>query len=411
MEQNTVIHKLDQKDFDLEIKPEWNNGKQLNIFCSFTYITPNYSVLFTLNELKKFVDQGNHKVFLVIWDMNTLANPYFKRMCSSSRITDPNLFINQKITELKDLIESLGFDREKISIYKSSELWKRFISYTDQNLFQEFYAVLAQMKIKDYVANDKVSHLAQIPMDLFFCNYFHKLFPEDSSRPIDLAFFGQDKENVYLATRDFMMKEGLVENKKPIFISIKDFPYLLHNHNVPEWNMVLKDIKNILINFPFTKKDIFSVFRHITNSINIRVREEDSFEELDYREFYNNYKDQTNEELIEILAENLHRYLKHHRKKYLETSGRIEESVMNVTNKDDVKNIGQVLKSELALEILLLSDGTRTISEISRELNKSVANISMYANKLRKMNLIRTLDNGKVKRNIKGVKVNFELGL
>jgi len=156
--QTTIIHKQDEKDFNLEIKPEWKDGKQMNIFCSFTYITPNYSVLFTLNELKKFVDQGNHKIFLVIWDMNTLSNPYFKRMCSSRKISNPDFFIDQKIAELKDLVESLGFDREKFAIYKSSELWKRFISYSEENLFQEFYSVLAQMQIKDFVANARQTY-------------------------------------------------------------------------------------------------------------------------------------------------------------------------------------------------------------------------------------------------------------
>jgi len=84
---------------------------------------------------------------------------------------------------------------------------------------------------------------------------------------------------------------------------------------------------------------------------------------------------------------------------------------LNITKKQDVKNIGQVLRSEIALEILLLADGTRNTSEISRELKKSVATISTYANRLKKMNLIRVLADEKIKRNIKGLKVNFELGI
>ena len=41
----------------------------------------------------------------------------------------------------------------------------------------------------------------------------------------------------------------------------------------------------------------------------------------------------------------------------------------------------------------------------------SHSRVSTYANRLKKMNLIRVLPNGKIKRNIKGLKVNFELGL
>jgi len=69
---------------------------------------------------------------------------------------------------------------------------------------------------------------------------------------------------------------------------------------------------------------------------------------------------------------NLFEYLKEHRKKFLETNGRIEESVLSLTNKGDVKNMGKVLKSDIALEILLLADGSKNTSEISRELKKMV---------------------------------------
>jgi len=408
---NIQVHKTDKEAFDLEIKPDLKNKKQLNIFCSFTYITPNYSVLFTLNELKKFVDQGNCKIFLVIWDMNTLSNSYFKKMCSARKISNPNLFIDQKVSELRDIANSIGFEKENLSIYKSSDLWKRLISYNDENIFQDFYSVLGQMKVKDFVSNDKISHLVQIPMDIFFCNYFHKLYPEDTSREIDIAVFGQDKESLYVPTREIMIKEGLIENKKPLFVLIKRFPYLIYNSNLPEWNMGLKDIKNILINFPLTKTEIFILFKHINNIIDIKVRQKDKNVELNYNEFYDEYKNNSEKELMEILAENLFRYLKEHRRKFLETSGRVEESILNLVKKQDVKNIGQVLKSDIALEILLLADGSKNTSEISRELGKSIATISTYSNRLKKMNLIRVLKDGKIKRNIKGLKINFELGL
>lgn len=408
---NTQVYKTDEDAFKLWIEPDLKSGKQLNIFCSFTYITPNYAVLFTLNELKKFVGQGNFKIFLVIWDMNTLSNSYFKKMCSARKISNPDFFIDQKISELRDIADSIGFEKENLFIYKSSDLWKRLISYAEENIFQEFYSILAQMKVQDFVANNKVSHLVQIPMDLFFCNYFHKLYPEDTNREMDLAFLGQDKESLYISTREFMIHEGLIENKKPVFIIIKSFPYLIYNYNLPEWDMGLNDIKNILANFPLTKKEIFVLFSHIANVINIKVKNKEKSLELDYNEFYSEYKESPQKELIEVLAENLLIYLKEHRKRFLEKSGRIEEAILNLVKKQDVKNIGQVLKSDIAFEILLLADGSKNTTQISKELNKSVATISTYANRLKKMNLIRILPDGKVKRNVRGFKVNLELGL
>jgi len=408
---NTII---ENKEYEIAIKPDIENKKQLNVFCSFTFITPNNSILFTLNELKRFVKQGNFKIFLMIWDMNTLSNPYFKRLCGSRKITDPDFFINKKVAELKDLAESMGFDKEKVSVYKSSDLWKRFIAYEEDNIFQEFYSVLAQMKIKDYVENHKVNHLFQLPMDIFFCNNFHKFFPEDTSKPMDIAFFGQDKEKLYRITRELMLKEGLIENEKPAFALVKNFPYLIYNHNVPEWNMGLKDIKNILVNFPLKRKEIFVLFKYIASgseSEEIVVKVDQKSEKYTYDEFCNEFEKTPDKELLNILSENLFAYLKNHRKKYLETSGKLEETVLSITKRKDVKGMGQVLKSDIALEIILLSDGTMNTSQISRKLGKSVATISTYATRLKKMNLIRVLSNGNLKRNIKGIKVNFELGL
>ena len=51
VEQNFEVYHTDLKDFEVKIKPEIAEGKQLNVFCSFTYITPNYSILFTLEEI------------------------------------------------------------------------------------------------------------------------------------------------------------------------------------------------------------------------------------------------------------------------------------------------------------------------------------------------------------------------
>jgi len=85
--------------------------------------------------------------------------------------------------------------------------------------------------------------------------------------------------------------------------------------------------------------------------------------------------------------------------------------MLHLNDLKNVKQIGQVLKSNIALEIMTLADGTKNTSQISKHLEKSVATISTYANRLKKMNLIRVLPGGNLKRNIKGIKINFELGL
>src|SRR3989338_3412637 len=102
MKNNTfATYSEDKEDFELRIEPDIQEGKQLNIFCSFTYITPNYSVLFTLEELRKFTQGGKYRVLLVLWDMNTLSNAYFRRLRALKKITNAEEFINQKVEELR----------------------------------------------------------------------------------------------------------------------------------------------------------------------------------------------------------------------------------------------------------------------------------------------------------------------
>lgn len=408
-----AVYPEDKNDFDLKIVPEIEEGKRLNVFCSFTYITPNYSVLFTLEELKKFTQSGRYRVLLVIWDMNTLANAYFLKLRSLKKISDAESFINQKVEELRKLAYSLGFDKENLLIYKSSDLWKRLISYKEDDLFQQFYSVLAQMKVKSYtITSDKISHLVQVPMDIFFCNYFHELYPEDLDKEVDLAYFGKNKESLYPLTRELMLKSGLIEKKNPILIAMRDFPYLIYNDSVPEWNMSQRDIKEIIVGCNLGKKELFLMFRHLEdNAGSIHARIDKKAAELDYEAFTRQYSDASVEELGHILAENLYTYLQERKEQYQKASGEVEESIMNVTKKEDVRNIGSVLKSTIALEILLRADGTRNTTKIAKELSKSVPTISTYVNHLKRTGLIRVLPNGNLRRTIKGVKINFELGV
>jgi predicted transcriptional regulator len=403
----------DKEDFELKIEPEIEEGKQLNIFCSFTYITPNYSILFTLEELKKFTQNGKYRVLLVLWDMNTLSNAYFRRLRALKKITNAEVFINQKVEELRTIAYSLGFDKENLLIYKSSDLWKRLISYKEDDLFQQFYSVLAQMKIKEYhIPSDKISHLIQIPMDVFFCNYLHKLYPEDLDREVDLAYFGRNKESLYPITRDLMLKNGLIEKKNPIFIMMRDFPYLIYNDSVPEWNMSQRDIKEIVIGSELDKKDLLSMFRHLEENFGyIGIKADKNIDKISYNEFVNQFEDASVEDLSRILAENLYNYLQVRKEQYQKSSGDIEEKILNISKKEDVRKISSALKSKIAFEILTRADGTRNTTKIAKELSKSVATISTYVNRLKKMGLIRVLSDGNLRRTIKGIKINIELGV
>ena len=73
--------------------------------------------------------------------------------------------------------------------------------------------------------------------------------------------------------------------------------------------------------------------------------------------------------------------------------------------------MGKILKSNIALQILILADGTKNTSQIATETGKSITTISTYITQLKKDNIVTTLHKGKIKRTIKGAKINFETGM
>lgn len=388
-----------------EDKDNLREGEENRFFCSFTYITPNYSILFTLNELKDFIKNKNSKVFIVIWDMNTLSNPHFKRLCGSRKINDPKGYINKKVQELRKILISMGFEKDRTFVYKSSDLWKRFITYSNEDIFQEFYSILAQLKIKDYVGNIKCSHLFQVPMDIFFCNYFHKFFPEDTNQPIDIAFCGKEKDKLYRKTRELMVLDGLIKQKNPLFVELNPFPYLLYNENLPEWNMKKNEIRDIIINLDLSKKELFSIIRFVMKEVE-SIKE--ASEDYNYNELCDLYENKNLKQVKELAVNLLYEYLIKFKTNFEMLDENQEEEIINLQTERDVMSIGSTLKSKIALKILILADGTKNTTDISKILKKSIATISMYTNKLKKENLIETSPEGKIKRKIKGLKINLE---
>jgi Mn-dependent DtxR family transcriptional regulator len=45
---------------------------------------------------------------------------------------------------------------------------------------------------------------------------------------------------------------------------------------------------------------------------------------------------------------------------------------------------------------------------MAKEMGKSISTISAYTSKLKKLGYIRFIEGGKIKRNLKGMKINFE---
>ena len=384
----TKIFDEDLEDFKQKVSV-LKKGSKINVLCSFTYVTPNYDVIAMLEELYKFLKDLDCRLYLLMWDMNALANPYFKKYCANI-VKDKDEFIENNLHEIKGIARSVGFKEDEFFLYKASDLWKRLVLYKEDNLFQEFFSILARLPVGDFSEFRKCSHIFQISIDLFFSTYFNKLCPEDDIETIDLVFSDYYKKKLYVATRKKMMEEGLIKTK-PCFLLMAPVPYVVFDERVPEWNMDLEEIRDILM--------------HAGNPL------EDYFKLLNYFDGKKDWsKLKSKEDVVEKLSELVFTYLLKHKETYLKNSNEFDESVMSISKPEEANQVGSLLKSKISLDIPLLADGTKTISEVSRELKKSIATISSYVSKLKSQGFLRLDSAGKLKRNVKGVKINFEAG-
>lgn len=385
--ENYFLRDPDKKQFEQKILPNIKKGKPVYIYTAFTYIKPNYSILLFLQELLKLTKKHDLKVILVVWDMSVLANNYYRKM---KKEVNDSQFIENITDELYKICISLGFQEGSISIYKSSDLWKRFISYKDEDIYQGFYSTLVQLRVKEYALNYKAAYLVQMPLNLFFCNYFHKLFPEDVDKKIELTFIEEQREKLYTHARRVMYDLGITTYESPAFVIMEDIPYFDYNDYEPEWNMSFADVHEIISEIKPPKVEIMRV----CNLLEAERPDTDLSEEETYG----------------YLANKIYLYLQERKKAYETLAGNMENRILGINNKKDLVKFGSIFRSELAVNILLEADGKKSMSRIAKNLKKSIPTISTYVKKLKKMGLIKIQDDGSLKCTVKGFKANFELG-
>jgi hypothetical protein len=362
------------------------------IYASVTHITPTYNLFFYLNEVRSLQKKYNAKIYFVMWDTNALVNPFFKRLLLTNKIKNKNDFTEKKEKELKKILEILNFDMGNLYLYRSSVLWKKLVNYADANLFQEFYSVACRLQY-NRKNSPKISHFILSPMDIYFCNNLYKICPEDITKKIDITIPLIGKEGIYRSTIEAMVEEGLITEKLPFLLNLDKYPFIMDDLVIPNWDHTKSKIRTIVKNCNLNKRDIIQMM----NYLNVKKENYDSMDDL--------------EKIRDIMIDSLYDFLKKNKANFLKSINMVEEKVKSISGIDKIKEIGGVLKSDISLRIIYLADGKNTVTDISKKLGKSVATISMYIGKLKKMGAIRTTSDNKIRRNIRGIKINFESGV
>jgi DNA-binding transcriptional regulator GbsR (MarR family) len=81
---------------------------------------------------------------------------------------------------------------------------------------------------------------------------------------------------------------------------------------------------------------------------------------------------------------------------------------MYIKDKHILQKISQLLKTKHIIEILKLSDGTNTLSEISKKLKIPLSNLSKYVKELKNANMVYITKNKRIDKSYKHLRIDLD---
>lgn len=382
------------------------NEERRSLFCSFTYLTPNYYTLRAFKEIAQFSNNG-FKVYLIQWDINALSTTYYKKMMPRNfNEVSPKKFMKDKRREIEEILVSFGGDIENIEVINSSELWKRFVQMGG-DLFSNYFRVVSKLEVgsNEY----KLKHLLQMPLEMFFINHFQKLCPEFPKESIDFALAIRDRKILYKKTREIMLKEGYLSHKKCILLGLKEVPFYQYEGYMPTWDMDINRTVEIISNCNYKKSDLKRLVECLRCYMPSVYYTDDGTKKACEPEELLEIVDSLDErEILESIAWNIYEFGRMCKDEYEKNIGveKSKEKII-VSNKDEILEVGKVLRSKRMLEILDCINGEKSVSEIADELGIQLSNTSNYISKLQKAGFVESGNNKKIKKRVKNISVDI----
>ena len=397
----TQVYENDIRYWDQIIIPKLENNEKPVIFSSITYLTPNFMSLIYLKKLAELSKKG-FKVVLILWDTNALKYKNNKKL--HQELKSEEEFFNYITEEVSKICSYYGIKKEDLIVNRISKVWKKLVLFDNQSIFFQYYNTLMDFKNSDFDDSFKISHLLQMPMDIFIATYYHKLYPEHTKKPIDAIFSGENKKNIYTKIRKNMYEKGIISLEKPIFIFLEKIPYLRYNGLIPEWNMHFDEINFLISNLNPSMDEIRTVFKHLEEEIDSfqvsKDRKNYSLEEL-----FVYIKDLNRENLNMILSQNIHYYLQNIKNNLPETKKNM--FYLELDKSEEIIDLTNILKNKISIEILNLCDGTLNLTQISKKMNKQISNTSVHVKNLKSLGIIKQTEDGKLKKVVKSVILNL----
>ncbi len=416
----------DKKSLDDIITLKYKNNQRVNIFFSTNYVEPNYYHLAQLLFLKEL--DLNKNTFFYICLNDTLKNiDLFQDALKKSKGVkvegDLRGFrsTSEIIDELKSFLIAMGFEENRFYIFSFTEAWKRFnFVMVDKNIdlfksvssFQNINLKLSDEFKKLYYVSHKtdynLGYILQKHLELFIGEYFDSLYPEEVVGSMDLKVLSYSGLNVTEPIRKILIKGNLVQKNIPV-IYTNDLPCFGFNSTIdldralPTWNMDIQQIHKIINNYKVSSKDIDFIFESLINKYLNEFIFITKDKEIKQTKYLNLSKLSIKQKRL-IFAHNLHAFLN---KLKDETYGLKSTKFLSLGSKQKLYEYSSILHSHLAMDVLFLADGSNSISDIAKKLDKHISQISLIVSKLKDKKLVKINEKSKIERLINSIKIEF----
>jgi len=405
--------------FEGAVKQKLEKGERVNVFFSTNFFNFNYYYLTQFVFLSSLAKSDNVYFYVALADTVLFAK---KHVHFSSPMADREVGVIQTNLEtIKDILVSLGVNEKNIFVFKSSEAWLKFVKLDDKNIM-EFYKSLSLFPnsgfnipawwIERYYVpkNTKFSlaYAVQKYIDLFSCKYFSQMYSEEIIGKIDIFVTGNAGSRLLLVAKNTLVQDGALSKELPILV-MKGIPCFGHTQSVnksfcmPSIDMSVQEIYSVIAQYNVSRKHINEIFENLLEKV---LDEFLIFEDKTIalnKKIPNLAKYSIRNQRL-LLAYNLELYLKK-----LKQSLRAKQfsKYYSASKPENILKISRLLGSKFALDVLFLSNGNNTITEIAKKLNKHTSNVSATISKLKEEGLVYLNKEGKPVMTISTVKINF----
>ena len=145
---NGFILEGDQKKiYDNVILPKLEKGERVNIFFSTNYYSGGYYYLYQLHVISQFAKYPNVHLYVAFTD--TVSATKSRMHFTIRTAKKEEIEIKSSLNEIKAVLLGLGIEENRIHLYKSSEIWHRYMSYSNQHVLN-FYKGMSFFPVIQY---------------------------------------------------------------------------------------------------------------------------------------------------------------------------------------------------------------------------------------------------------------------